>query len=75
MIRMRPQRRLHVPNRLALIGALVLTITLFSGFNGSGTHESEFAAGGTATQDATEQTEQAKHKKRFSVSQLLFGHG
>ena len=79
MIRINPKRRFHVSNRLALVGALTLALTFFTGMDGmqddaySAMNESSIAS--TEMTSETNDSDTADRRKRFSISRLLFGHG
>ena len=76
MIRIKPARRFRVSNRLALVGALTLALTLFTGVND--TREADMQSARLAAVELSSQDEVAgpdDRRKRFSISRLLFGHG
>jgi hypothetical protein len=79
MIRIKPTRRIHVSNRLALAGALTLSLTLFTGMDGmhKAASESVNDTAVTAVQpnNDSKENDPAERSKRFSISRLLFGHG
>jgi hypothetical protein len=79
MIRIRPKRRFHISNRLALVSALALSLTLFSGVDGlqNGTPEGASQAKAVETQptEVNDGSDPAERRKQFSISRLLFGHG
>ena len=78
MIRIKPTRRFRVSNRLALVGALTLSLTLFTGIDGMQDETTANIADTNVTLQAAQdnnEAEPAERRKRFSVSRLLFGHG
>ena len=77
MIRTTPQRRFHVSNRAALVAALVLAITAFTGLYDSGAFDGSFK-GQTAAADSqvdNNSSTSASSKRKVSISLLLFGRG
>ena len=77
MIRLRFHHRTRVSNRLAILGALLLALTAFSGFDGNDIRQDmlpELAGSGTA-QAASEASDTAQQPRRSSISRLLFGFG
>ncbi len=77
MIRLNPQRRLRISNRLALTGALLLSMTLFTGFEEDQSALSDMTSQQAAlvqpVLDASADT--TTNTKSFSISRMLFGHG
>ena len=76
MIRLKATRRFHISNRLALVSALTLALTLYSGTNEP--MHSEFQSAASVNTDVTVAEAIAgpdEQHKRFSISRLLFGHG
>jgi hypothetical protein len=77
MIRIRPQKRIRISNRLALVGAAVVCLSLLpttpreSDLSGS----TDVSAMVRAETQKTEPIDTLVRKKRFSISRLLFGHG
>jgi hypothetical protein len=77
MIRLKFHHRTRVSNRLAILGALLLGLTAFSGFNDTKLEQDmlpELAGSGTA-QAASEAADAAERPRRSSISRLLFGFG
>jgi hypothetical protein len=78
MIRIKPTRRFKVSNRLAFVGAMALSLTLFTGVDGlndAGSQGQNQAALAAQTQPHDDSSDPAERRKRFSISRLLFGHG
>ena len=77
MIRLRFHQRTRVSNRIAILGALLLALTVFSGFDGNDIQQDmlpELAGSGSA-QAASEAADTAERPRRSSISRLLFGFG
>ena len=80
MIRLIPKRRFHVSNRLAVIAAVILAGTSFTGLPGKESTDPGFAieseANVTLQAETNANTSNAATKKRkLNISVLLFGHG
>ena len=77
MIRLRPQRRIHISNRFALLGAVMLALACFPGFQGDGSQPDRLAKRDPApeTQQVNNDPGESASRKRITISQLLFGHG
>ncbi len=77
MIRIRPQKRITISNRVALIGAVVVCLTLLpitpreADLSGS----TAVSAMVPAEAHKAEPIDTVVREKRFSISRLLFGHG
>lgn len=78
MIRLKPQRRVKISNRLALVGALSLALSTFPGFDSGdpATHGLASQEVAPSSEAVTEQAaERAPGKRGNSLSRLLFGRG
>ena len=76
MIRLKAKRRFRISNRLALVGALTLALTLFTGVNETGQSNSQPNLNASAESHSHDNAAApAERSKRFSISRMLFGHG
>jgi hypothetical protein len=80
MIRLIPKRRFHVSNRLAILAALILAVTSFTGIPGKGPNDQNSAANEvtTVSLQADKQANTGNsttRKRKLNISVLLFGHG
>jgi len=78
MITLTPHRRIHVPNKAALLAALLLVAASWFAMPGDAANGSEhgrqdvvsIAKGNDSAPDAT-----SKRTRKLSISLLLFGNG
>ncbi|MGA0266156.1 MAG: hypothetical protein ACO3KY_09750 [Lysobacterales bacterium] len=76
MIRLKAKRRFRISNRLALVGALTLALTLFTGANEPGQLDLQpNLSASTESHSHGNTAAAAERSKRFSISRMLFGHG
>ena len=76
MIRLKAKRRFRISNRLALVGALTLALTLFTGVNETGQSNLQPNLNASAESHSHDTAAApAERSKRFSISRMLFGHG
>ncbi len=77
MIRLTPQRKYHVSNRLAVIAALALAISSYVGFTNSTAVSQEYVehASVTVNRQDNQAVDTSVKKRKLNISLLLFGHG
>ena len=76
MIRMTPQSRFHVSNRAAMLAALLLVLTSFTGLSNGTSQDQQFAENAQAVTQANEKVaNQTSNKRKLNLSLLLIGRG
>ncbi len=77
MIKLTPQRKYHVSNRLAILAALVLAITSYVGFVNGTAFDREYVehASVAESQQESQAVDTTVKKRKLNISLLLFGHG
>ncbi len=77
MIKLTPQRKYHVSNRLAVLAALVLVITSYVGFVNGTAFDREYVehASVTVNQQESQAVDTSVKKRKLNISLLLFGRG
>lgn len=73
MIRIKGQPRFQVSNRLAVLAAILLVASAFSGLNAEAPAGDDGPA--AAKQTATEDLEQIEKKRSVNLRLVLFRHG
>ena len=77
MIRLTPQRRFHVTNKLAVLAAVILGLTSYTGFISDRSYDGQnFETQSVSVSQMEEDSSADPQKKRkLNISSLLFGRG